>query len=423
MTSHPHVIFLSYDGMTDPLGQSQVIPYLVGLTAYGYRFTIISCEKVERFSLHREDVVRQLDGHEIEWHPLRYHKRPPVLSAVYDLVAMKRAMGKLYAKDPFQLVHARTGLPSIAALWMKKKYGTAFLNDIRGFWADERVDGEMWNLKNPVFKSTYRFFKRTERHSIQVADYNNCLTQAAKTEILNWKDIPGQPRPISVIPCSVDLELFNPLAVDEDRTDALRKEFKITKDQLVVSYLGSVGGWYMTNEMMRFNKLLAEKVPDAVFLFISPDRHEVILESARAAGIKPDQVRVISARRKQVPAFLSLSAYSIFFIKPCYSKIASSPTKHAEIMAMGIPVITNDGVGDVREIVEKNEGGYVLKDFSDDSFNQIIAQIQSGAKFSPEKIRKAAIEIYSLESAVKTYAGVYQKILRSRSHDDPQNGL
>ncbi|MEI9956314.1 MAG: hypothetical protein WDM90_08440 [Ferruginibacter sp.] len=50
-----------------------------------------------------------------------------------------------------------------------------------------------------------------------------------------------------------------------------------------------------------------------------------------------------------MPLLLSLSQFSVFFIKPCYSKQSSSPTKHGEIMAMGIPLITNSGVGDVEK--------------------------------------------------------------------------
>ncbi len=38
-------VFLSYDGMTDPLGQSQVLPYLEGLAASGHRIHIVSAEK------------------------------------------------------------------------------------------------------------------------------------------------------------------------------------------------------------------------------------------------------------------------------------------------------------------------------------------------------------------------------------------
>ena len=68
-------------------------------------------------------------------------------------------------------------------------------------------------------------------------------------------------------------------------------------------------------------------------------------------GLAQNKLIVKQGKRYEVPVLLSFSNYALFFIKPCYSKISSSPTKHGEIMAMGIPVITNRGVGDVEEIV------------------------------------------------------------------------
>ena len=44
-----NILFISYDGMTDPLGQSQVIPYLQGLSKKGFQFYLLSCEKPEAF--------------------------------------------------------------------------------------------------------------------------------------------------------------------------------------------------------------------------------------------------------------------------------------------------------------------------------------------------------------------------------------
>ena len=48
MSGAKKVLYITYDGMTDPLGQSQVLPYLVGLSEKGYKFTILSFEKKER---------------------------------------------------------------------------------------------------------------------------------------------------------------------------------------------------------------------------------------------------------------------------------------------------------------------------------------------------------------------------------------
>ena len=80
-------------------------------------------------------------------------------------------------------------------------------------------------------------------------------------------------------------------------------------------------------------------------------------------------------------------------------------------MAMGIPVITNNGVGDVSDIVQKYNAGFVAEDFSNETFNGIIQQIVSGKRFNADEIRRGAVEIYSLTRAIESYAAVYKKIL------------
>ena len=396
--------------MTDPLGQSQVIPYLAALTKEGYAFTILSCDKPEAYAKHGAFIKNLLAQMKINWISLPYHRRPPVVSSMLDLWQMKRTVRKLMKTVHFDMVHTRPGIPTLVALWMKKKYGTRFLNDIRGFWADERVDGGMWNLKNPLFKKIYTFFKKNELDCIVKADANNCLTEAARKEIHSWKYIPGQPIPLEVIPCSVDLNLFDPAKVDNASKDKWRSTLGIEDGDVVISYLGSIGGWYLTAEMIRFCARVHLRLPQAKFLFISPHRHEVILAAAANENLPASCIITVKAQRAEVPSLLVLSSYSLFFIRPCYSKISSSPTKHGEIMAMGIPVVTNGGVGDVADIVEKYEAGYVVPDFSDNAYDAIIEQMISGRKFDATRIRQGARDVYSLNNAVDIYKRLYKGI-------------
>jgi glycosyltransferase involved in cell wall biosynthesis len=404
------VLFISYDGMTDPLGQSQVIPYLSGLTKYGYSFTIISCDKPDKYEANKEYVQQLIQPFPIQWVSLPYHKSPPVLSSVYDFYKIKQVVKRLQAKAPFQMVHTRPGVPTLVALWMKKKYGTKFLNDIRGFWADERVDGGMWNLDNPLYKKVFRFFKQHEYECIIKADHNTCLTIAAKNEIHTWNNIPGQPIPLEVISCSADLELFNPNKIEESQRLCYAEELGIKPTDFIISYLGSIGGWYLTQDMMRLCKIISDKIPAAKFLFISPHRHDQIVAAAAASGLSENKIITVKALRHEVPVLLSFSHFSLFFIKPCYSKISSSPTKHGEIMAMGIPIITNSGVGDVKEIVEKYNAGFVLDDFTDQSFRELAERLPK-ADFNKSQIIKGAHETYALQNALQLYKKVYQSIL------------
>ncbi|MEP7106624.1 MAG: glycosyltransferase [Ferruginibacter sp.] len=404
------ILFISYDGMTDPLGQSQVIPYLAGLTRFGYTFTILSCDKPDKYDMHKDYVQKLLVALPIKWVSIPYHKYPSVLSSWYDYRMLKKNAIRLHLQENFDLVHTRVGVPALVGYAIKKKLGIKFLNDIRGFWADERVDGGMWDIKNPIYKLVYRFFKKKEDAFIITADFNTCLTFAARAEIHSWTNIPHQPIPIEVIPCCADMELFDPGKIDPLLRQDIKNELKIGDDDMIISYLGSIGGWYLTDEMMRFCKLLSDKMPKAKFLFISPHLHEVIEAAAVKYGLSAHKLIVKHGKRHEIPILLSLSDYSFFFIKQCYSKISSSPTKHGEIMAMGIPVITNNGVGDVKEIVDKYNAGYVVNDFSEQSFNLVIDKMIRGNPFSKTGIRKGAEEFYSLAHAVDSYRKVYASI-------------
>lgn len=405
------ILFISYDGMTDPLGQSQVIPYLSGLVQFGYKFTILSCDKPDKYKANKEYVEKLLQGLPIEWVSIPYHKNPPVLSSMFDYQQLKNAAKQLHKKRDYHMVHSRPGLPSLVALWMKKKYGIRFFNDVRGFWADERVDGGMWKLSNPLFKRIYNFFKKHEYECLEKADGITCVTEAAKKEMLTWKQITGQPLPIAVVPCSADLELFNPDNIDHSLKNDFRESLSIKESDIIISYLGSIGGWYLTQEMMLFCKKLSDKIPAAKFLFISPHRHVQIIEAASTVGLSAEKLITTHAQRHEVPVLLSFSTFSLFFIKPCYSKLSSSPTKHGEIMAMGIPVITNAGVGDVKEIVTKYEAGIVLEDFSEQAIEAAVNEIASGKKFDAANIRRGAEEFYSLDKAVQIYKDVYSSAL------------
>ena len=157
-----HVLYLSYDGMTDPLGQSQVLPYIIGLTKAGYSFHLVSFEKPDRFKENRSTIDVICRENNIDWHPLKYTKRPPLLSTVWDVVKMRRVAMQLHKKYGLSLIHCRSYISALIGLSFKRKKGVPFLFDMRGFWADERVDGGLWNLDNPIYKWVYNFFKKKD---------------------------------------------------------------------------------------------------------------------------------------------------------------------------------------------------------------------------------------------------------------------
>jgi len=194
--------------MTDPLGQSQVLPYLKGLSKEGYNFHLISFEKPDRFKAHAETIRKICKESNIEWHPLSYTKNPPVFSTLWDVRKMKSLALKLHKQHRFEVIHCRSYLSALVGLHFKRRLQVPFLFDMRGFWADERIDGKIWELKNPLYRSIYNFFKKKEKQFFRDSDHIISLTHNGKEEILGNICPELSEQKITVIPCCVDLELL-----------------------------------------------------------------------------------------------------------------------------------------------------------------------------------------------------------------------
>ncbi|MEI8278493.1 MAG: glycosyltransferase [Bacteroidota bacterium] len=405
------VLYISYDGMTDPLGQSQVLPYLCALSKKGYHITLISCEKPDRFSQNKDVIIDICRKSQINWQPLKYTSKPPVLSTIKDIRAMRKHAFALHKKYHFKIVHCRSYISAMIGQEMKRKFKTKFLFDMRGFWADERIDGGLWNQSNPLFKTIYKYFKKKEHQYLEQADHTISLTFLGKDEIRSWKQIQGQPIPITVIPCCVDTHLFDPDKVTQEQKKSLKLQLNIPSDTPILGYVGSIGTWYMLREMLACYKIYKEKVPNAIILFVTTEPENMVKDAALALGIDIQSIIVKPAARKEVPLYISIMNYSLFFIKPVFSKKASSPTKQGEIMAMGIPTLCNNGVGDTGYVVNKYHSGVAIDDFTTATLSQAIDTLTTKI-FYADEIRKGALDFYSLEKGVENYETVYKQLLQ-----------
>lgn len=404
-----NILYLTYDGLSDPLGQSQVLTYLSGLRKLGHEITIISSEKRTNPEL-ITNIRKRLQATGIKWINVSYTKNPPILSTVYDVLRMYRVAAQELTTGHYDIIHCRSYITSLIGLWLKKKFGTKFVFDMRGFYADERIDGGMWNQKKIIYRLIYRFFKRKEAQFLTSADYTICLTQDARKEIHSWRSVPGQPIPIQVIPCCADSNLFTILQLPDEKKTAWKKELGVKEGEFILTYVGAVGTWYMLDEMLDFFNRLLLKYSTAKFLFITHEDPRYIQSAALHKGIPSENIIVKRANHNEVPELLSLSDLSIFFIKPVYSKKASSPAKHGEIMSMGIPIVCNSNIGDTERIIRETGTGSIVRSFSNEDYDYVIEDIPRLKKLNKENIRAAALNYFSLEIGVQKYHEVYQSL-------------
>src|SRR5690554_2151686 len=273
------VLFLSYDGLTDPLGGSQILPYLIGLAKKGHDIDILTFEKPHMWQQFGSLVRTQCEDAGLQFYPQQYRKNPPILSTLLDIIKMKHTAAKLHQLNPYDIIHCRSYIPSLTGRWMQKKYGTKFIFDMRGFYADERVDGGIWPRNHWIYQRVYKYFKQKETEFLRHASHTISLTNNAKKEILKSGLVENEDG-ISVIPCCTDTNHFSPDKIDHNRSDALKSELNIKVGNLVVGYIGSTGTWYLLEEMLLYFKKLVSVYPQSVMLFLTFDEPKIILKIA-----------------------------------------------------------------------------------------------------------------------------------------------
>ncbi len=420
------VLYLSYDGLTDPLGQSQILPYVAGLSARGHEFVLVSCEKPQNFARRKQAVQKICAEAGVEWHPLPYTKSPPVVSTLADLRRMKEKARALHGVKPFDFIHCRSYLPVLIALDFKKRHGVPYVFDMRGYWADERVEGGIWNLDNPVHHRVYRFFKTRERSFLEEAAAVVALTHASKRELrerfvtdplfgggelfYNYDSAMAVEAKTAVIPCAADTALFDPSPLSPARMRWLGAKYGLESDAEYLGYVGSLGTWYMGAEMVHCFAAMRRARPGLRFLILSHDDPEPWYRHAKECGVPASAFTHVSAERRDVPGLMRFMSASLFFILPVFSKTASSPTKQGELMAMGVPVICNAGVGDTAEIVERYRAGVVVRGFSEEDFVGVASRWEELLTLDKTRIREGAREYYDLNRGLDAYEEVYAGI-------------
>jgi glycosyltransferase involved in cell wall biosynthesis len=394
-------LYISYDGILEPLGQSQVLSYLERLSEDRKIYLISFEKKVDmRNSFLYKSVRKRVDESNILWHPLIYHKKPTAFATLWDILCATVLGFFLVSKYELKIVHARSYVASVSALILKKLLGTYYIFDMRGFWADERVDGEIW----PRNSYLYRISKRLERSFLLNADVVISLTHKAVSEMNFFSYLKNKKLNFVVITTCANLELFKPKTIFSN--------YKKKDKRFVVGYVGSVGVWYMFEEALDYFKLIKEIIPYAKLHIINKGGHDYINECLKNANIKEESFFLETTDQVGVANAMQLMDVGLFIIKPLYSKISSMPTKLGEFLGCGVPCICNSGVGDMADIINNKRVGVVLDSFDKDKKKESILHLLELIKDSKIKnrCREAALEYFSLEDGVNLYNNVYNSL-------------
>ncbi len=401
-------LFVTHNGLTEPLGPSQIMPYVIGLARSGFRMEILSFEPAGADPAALRRVADELASEKVGWRPFTrsasHHLGRKVLEAgSAAATALARAVA-----GRARIVHARSHLPAaVADVVTTVIPGAKLLFDLRGMLGDEYVDAGHWTKD----RLEYRLLKLEERRLFARSSAVVVLTNALQRWLREARALPEQ-TPIQVIPCCVNTERFRP---DAEVRASARSELGLGGG-LVVAYSGSLGSWYLHEEMARFVAHLRQRSPDLTWLVLSPSDPTALYEAADRFGFPRDRIVVRKVPPHRMPELLPAADLGLSFIKPCFSKIGSSPTKVAEYLQAGLVAVVNADIGDQRDLAVEVDACVVLPGFAEEELS-VGAEAAVRAADRPYGVRSAttaaaARRHFALnEIAIPRYVRVYERLL------------
>lgn len=377
--------------MNEPLGSSQVLTYLYKLSS-DYQYHLISLEKPEDFSdkIKMNNLMLILQEKNIHWHPIVYKTdKFGKLMNFFRLLAKTREISK---REAIKFAHCRSYFPALVAYLLKLTY----LFDTRGFAFDESADVGSFNRNSLIFKVLKKIEKTIYRNA---AGINKLSYEGRRTILENELFHKGdQIKNISVIPTCVDL----------DRFKMIHRNYQ---NPVKIGYVGTAVGWYDFERTLKVIKKIGEKVPYHFTIF-NGGQHEYIKEKLKQYQIPTEKVNLEKISFQEMPKRLAEFDIALFYIYPFFSKRASAATKLGELLATGIPVITNSGVGDHDFYITNNGIGKIIDfdNLENYNFAEILENLRS--KETSEKCREIAEKYFSVDKGVADYKEIYRHIFK-----------
>lgn len=401
------VLCISYDGATEPIPQSQLLAYLRQINKKGVGFYWLSFEKKNsplRLARQRKFFKQELLKDDVKWFGLSYHKRPYFAAKVFDIL-----MGTLYGaylvvRYRIKIVHGRGEVASAICYILKNIFKIKFIYDRRGYMAEDYVEGGMWKSRKGLL---YRLLKKIDRKLLLSSDSIVVLTEKIKHILMEeHREIADKLR---TIPCCADLKRFR---YNSAKDKKLLADLKL-QDKFVFIYLGSLGTWYLINEMIDFFISAKNQIPNAHFLILTMSEHKIAKEAFCRKKQRERDFTILESPPSLVQTYISLADAALIFIRPVFSKLSSSPTKFAECLSCGLPVVINSNIGDCDELIRPNKIGVIVDKFDNNSYRKALGELRKLVNEGPglnQRCRKVAEDYYSLDLGADRYWQIYQRL-------------
>ncbi|BCX13127.1 MAG: hypothetical protein KatS3mg067_2065 [Thermosynechococcus sp.] len=286
-------------------------------------------------------------------------------------------------------------IPAAVALLVSHLTGVPFIFDMRALWPEELITAG--RLRRGSF--LHRAIVWAEHACLRRAGAVVSLTHAAVEYLHHTYPEAMARQRVAVIPTCADLARFVPAGRPPERR--------------VIGCLGTVlSGWFRLDWLANFVAVAAARDPEVVFQITTRDDAMQVRAALDPDGQLGDRLQIAPALPEQVPQVLQGQMASVMFFTDGLSKLGSSPTRMGEILGCGLPVVANEGAGDMASIIREHRVGVLAGGPEPAAMAAAWDELQTLLR-DPQlaaRCRATAEKVFSLASGTAAYRCLYAEL-------------
>jgi glycosyltransferase involved in cell wall biosynthesis len=400
--------YLCFEGLPKTVFESQVIGFLKAMAAQSLIFDLFIFESLQSAVRNRSANAKRLAELRRVWGGKVFHiplgtKYEFPLAALLFLLSLVPDL----RRGRRLVLHCRGQYSAFLAALLKKLFrDVLFVYDVRGDNEAEflyRTAGRNGGML-PWRKLELGLLRWAEGFALRNGDRILCVSSALRGRLQERWGLEG--KVIDVIPCCADPGLFH--FDNRVRTESRRR--LNLEGRVVLVYSGSMYRWQLIERIVEVARHLSAVVPNFHFLCLTPDLAEAT--SSLATGLSPGSYTLLHVPYSEMPGYLMAGDMGALIRENHPLNQVACPTKFAEYIMCGLPVLITEGLGDLPELVKRERLGIVMKGLDD------LAVIEGGLvgflteTSSPEwKTRTARIgrEHFAWDAYASLLGEIYEK--------------
>lgn len=410
-----NVLFITPETALHPILQSQGIPHMKGLRGMDIHYTLLSFEKRQcrqnlEDRMKTADLDNELAEYEIKWYkiPIRTLWFLPKWLEMNLLCLLYTTV--LVFRKKIEIMHFRSYPVAFTGLILRLILKKSFIFDMRGLLIEERVVMGLWKKNSFYFKLA----KMLERFCLLAADAVIVVSYPFRSYI---KSI-VKSASVTVIPNYVELHKF---VLDRAKRNKIRRRLHI-ENRFVLLYSGSMQVWHSLRKMIDFFLICKTEIPRSFFLFLLYEHQFEVNQMMLKNKISPSDFKIIDLESHQIPMYLMAGDLAMAITEENIITRVCCPTKFAQYLACGLPVVTNKNIGDMPDIVQEFHVGSIVDPNDRNSIREVVEKYKHMSRRQwwnlKTNCRKVAAHEFSLKLALQRY---YDVLLSIRQTDDSKS--